>query len=73
MTDQLEGLLTEQVDDRYDDLDTASVARLADLMNQADAGVPDAVRAELPRIVPNVGGHSEASSTPSRPAVPEPT
>ncbi|MFD0822961.1 N-acetylmuramic acid 6-phosphate etherase, partial [Micromonospora zhanjiangensis] len=56
MKEQLDGLLTERVDGRYAHLDTASVAELADLMNQADADVPGAVRTELPRIVPAIEG-----------------
>lgn len=49
--DQLGELLTEQVDPRYAQIDTASVAQLVDLMNEADAQVPVAVRAVLPQIV----------------------
>lgn len=56
MTDLLDALLTEQVDDRYAGLDTASVAELAVLMNEADATVPAAVRAALPQIVPAIEG-----------------
>jgi N-acetylmuramic acid 6-phosphate etherase len=44
-------LLTERVDDRYRAIDTASVAELARLMNEADAGVPEAVRRAMPQIV----------------------
>lgn len=54
MTDRLGDLLTEQVDDRYAGLDTASVAELAVIMNDADASVPAAVRAALPQIVPAI-------------------
>jgi len=54
LTDLLDHLLTEQVDDRYADLDTASVAQLAAVMNEADATVPQAVRAALPQIVPAI-------------------
>ncbi|MCW3814012.1 N-acetylmuramic acid 6-phosphate etherase [Micromonospora sp. DR5-3] len=56
MTDRLGDLLTEQVDDRYAGLDTASVAELAAVMNDADATVPGAVRAALPQIVPAIEG-----------------
>ncbi|OKI49023.1 N-acetylmuramic acid 6-phosphate etherase [Micromonospora sp. CB01531] len=56
MTDRLGDLLTEQVDDRYAGLDTASVAQLAVVMNDADATVPGAVRAALPQIVPAIEG-----------------
>ncbi len=47
----LDSLLTEQVDERYSQLDTASVPQLAALMNEADAQVPVAVRSALPQIV----------------------
>lgn len=59
MTDRLGDLLTEQVDDRYAGLDTASVAELAVIMNDADASVPGAVRAALPQIVPAIEGITE--------------
>jgi N-acetylmuramic acid 6-phosphate (MurNAc-6-P) etherase len=45
MGEALELLLTERVDDRYRAIDTASVAELARLMNEADAEVPKAVAA----------------------------
>jgi len=44
-------MLTERVDPRYRDIDVASVAELAMLMNEADAGVPVAVRAAMGQIV----------------------
>ena len=47
----LDSLLTEQVDERYAQVDTATVAQLAALMNDADATVPEAVRLALPQIV----------------------
>jgi N-acetylmuramic acid 6-phosphate etherase len=50
----LEQLLTEQVDERYSNLDTLSVGELALLMNEADATVPGAVRQALPQIVPAI-------------------
>ncbi|MEU5943487.1 N-acetylmuramic acid 6-phosphate etherase [Micromonospora sp. NPDC047548] len=56
MTDRLGDLLTEQVDHRYAGLDTASVAQLAVVMNDADVTVPAAVRAALPQIVPAIEG-----------------
>ena len=56
MTESPDQLLTEQVDERYADIDTASVAELAQLVNQADATVPEAVRAALPQIVPAIEG-----------------
>jgi N-acetylmuramic acid 6-phosphate etherase len=59
MTEALEQLLTEQVDDRYAAIDTASVAELALLMNEADSSVPAAVRLALPRIVPAIEAVTE--------------
>jgi N-acetylmuramic acid 6-phosphate etherase len=50
----LEQLLTEQIDERYSNLDTRSVEQLVLLMNDADATVPGAVRAALPQIVPAI-------------------
>lgn len=47
----LEKLQTEQVDERYSNLDTLPVGELAMLMNEADATVPAAVREALPQIV----------------------
>jgi N-acetylmuramic acid 6-phosphate etherase len=54
MNHELELMLTEQVDDRYAAIDTASVAELAALMNDADSGVPAAVRLAFPQIVPAI-------------------
>lgn len=51
---RLDGLLTEQIDDKYSQLDTASVGQLAMLMNDADATVPTAVREAMPQIVPAI-------------------
>ncbi|MEJ3651839.1 N-acetylmuramic acid 6-phosphate etherase [Actinomycetes bacterium KLBMP 9759] len=45
---------TESVDPRYAEIDTASVAELAALMNAADAEVPCAVHTALPQIVPAI-------------------
>ncbi|HEY6800193.1 MAG TPA: N-acetylmuramic acid 6-phosphate etherase [Agromyces sp.] len=52
--DDLAALATEASDPRYADLDLMSVAELATLMNDADATVPAAVRAQLPAIVPAI-------------------
>lgn len=56
MTERLGELLTEQIDDRYARLDTASVMQLATIMNDADATVPAAVRAALPQIAQAIEG-----------------
>jgi N-acetylmuramic acid 6-phosphate etherase len=50
----LDRLVTEQVDERYGSIDTASVAELAALMNDADATVPGAVRGALGQVVPAI-------------------
>jgi N-acetylmuramic acid 6-phosphate etherase len=55
----LEQLLTEQVDDRYAAIDTAPVAELARLMNEADSSVPAAVRRAFPQIVPAIEAVTE--------------
>lgn len=52
--DDMSELLTEQVDPRYGAIDTASVAELARLMNQADATVPAAVNAAMDQILPAI-------------------
>jgi N-acetylmuramic acid 6-phosphate etherase len=52
-------LTTEAVDPRYADIDRLPIAELARLMNEADATVPGAVAAELPRIVPALEAVSE--------------
>jgi N-acetylmuramic acid 6-phosphate etherase len=52
-------LLTEQIDERYAQVDTASVEQLALLMNEADAAVPVAVRAAFPQILPAIEAVSE--------------
>ncbi|HEX6685628.1 MAG TPA: N-acetylmuramic acid 6-phosphate etherase, partial [Candidatus Limnocylindrales bacterium] len=59
MTEAMELLLTEQVDDRYRAIDTASVAELARLMNEADAGVPRAVHRAMAQIVPAIEAVTE--------------
>jgi N-acetylmuramic acid 6-phosphate etherase len=51
MSEALELLLTEQVDERFSALDSGSVAEVARLLNEADAEVPAAVRRALPQIV----------------------
>ncbi|TRY18265.1 N-acetylmuramic acid 6-phosphate etherase [Tessaracoccus rhinocerotis] len=50
MTELPNNLATEGVDPRFADLDTRDVAELARVMNDADAGVTDAVAAALPQI-----------------------
>ncbi|MDR0417397.1 MAG: N-acetylmuramic acid 6-phosphate etherase [Propionibacteriaceae bacterium] len=50
----LAGLTTEAADPRWHNLDALSVAELAEVMNEADASVPEAVRAALPMIVPAI-------------------
>ncbi|GAA3652887.1 N-acetylmuramic acid 6-phosphate etherase [Microbacterium marinilacus] len=50
----LDSLTTEAADPRYADIDTLGVAELAALMNEADRGVPLAVRDALPQIVPAI-------------------
>ncbi len=52
--DLLGGMLTEQADPRYADIDLASVRDLALLMNDADATVPAAVRAAMDQIAPAI-------------------
>ncbi|MDR1393320.1 MAG: N-acetylmuramic acid 6-phosphate etherase [Bifidobacteriaceae bacterium] len=48
--DELSGLVTEAADPRLAELDTMTVAQLAEIMNDADQSVPLAVRACLPTI-----------------------
>ena len=52
-------LATEASDPRYADLDRMSVAALAQIMNEADATVPAAVRRSLPQIVPAIEAAAE--------------
>ncbi|MGV8850660.1 MAG: N-acetylmuramic acid 6-phosphate etherase [Propionibacteriaceae bacterium] len=52
-------LLTESVNPLLANLDTLSVAKLAELMNDADLTVPEAVRAALPQIVPAIEAVSQ--------------
>ncbi|HEX6684724.1 MAG TPA: N-acetylmuramic acid 6-phosphate etherase [Candidatus Limnocylindrales bacterium] len=62
MKEALGQLLTEQIDERYAQVDTASVGQLAALMNEADASVPAAVRAAFPQILPAIEAVSERVS-----------
>ena len=55
----LDALLTEQADPRYAQLDQASVAELARLMNEADASVPAAIAASMGAIVPAIEAITE--------------
>lgn len=57
--DQMDDMLTEQVDPRYGAIDAASVEDLARLMNQADETVPAAVRAAMSQIVPAIEAVSD--------------
>ncbi len=57
--DQMDEMLTEQVDPRYAQIDAASVEELAQLMNEADATVPAAVRAAMSQIVPAIEAVSD--------------
>jgi N-acetylmuramic acid 6-phosphate etherase len=57
--DQMDEMLTEQVDPRYGQIDTASVEELARLMNEADTTVPAAVRAAMSQIVPAIEAVSD--------------
>jgi N-acetylmuramic acid 6-phosphate etherase len=54
VTELLGQLLTEQIDERYSQVDTATVEQLASFMNEADATVPAAVRAAFGQIVPAI-------------------
>jgi N-acetylmuramic acid 6-phosphate etherase len=66
MREALGQLLTEQIDERYARLDSASVEQLASLMNEADAGVPAAVRAAFPQILPAIEAVSKRFSSGGR-------
>jgi N-acetylmuramic acid 6-phosphate etherase len=59
MSEALELLLTEQVDERFSAVDSASVAEIAALMSDADAEVPAAVRRALTQIVPAIEAVTE--------------
>ncbi len=47
-------LSTEGVDERFAHLDQLNVGQLARVMNEADRGVPEAVEAALPQIIPAI-------------------
>ena len=47
-------LSTEGVDERFAHLDQMDVGQLAHVMNDADRGVPEAVKAALPQIIPAI-------------------
>lgn len=53
-TDDLSLLVTESDDPRYAHLDSLSVGELAQIMNDADATVPTAVRRAFPHIIPAI-------------------
>jgi N-acetylmuramic acid 6-phosphate etherase len=63
---ELSALLTESVDPRYAHLDALPVSALAELMNDADRTVPEAVRAALPQIVPAVDAVAQRMSAGGR-------
>ena len=52
--ERMDEMLTEQADPRYANIDRASVAELAMLMNDADSSVPAAIRTAMPQIVPAI-------------------
>ena len=52
-------LSTEGVDERFAHLDRMDVGQLARVMNDADRGVPEAVEAALPQIIPAIEAISE--------------
>jgi N-acetylmuramic acid 6-phosphate etherase len=52
--DQAGQLPTEAADPRFAEIDRIPIAELARLMNEADASVPGAIEAELPRIIPAI-------------------
>lgn len=64
--DQLATLTTETADPRYASVDTAGVAELATMMNEADASVPAAVERALPAIVPAIEAIVERMSAGGR-------
>jgi N-acetylmuramic acid 6-phosphate etherase len=59
-------MLTEQADPRYRDIDHASVAELAEIMNEADSTVPGAIRRILPRLVPAIEDIADRLATGGR-------
>ena len=50
MAEDLRSLHTEQVDPRFSNLDEMSIGELCNVMNEADALVPDAIAKVLPQI-----------------------
>ena len=50
MAEDLRSLRTEQVDPRFSNLDEMSIGELCNVMNEADALVPDAIAKVLPQI-----------------------
>jgi N-acetylmuramic acid 6-phosphate etherase len=66
LDDDLAALATEAIDPRYANLDLMSVEELATAMNDADATVPAAVRAQLPAIVPAIEAASERMASGGR-------
>jgi N-acetylmuramic acid 6-phosphate etherase len=66
LDDDLAALATEAIDPRYANLDLMSVEELATAMNDADATVPAAVRAQLPSIVPAIEAASERMASGGR-------
>jgi N-acetylmuramic acid 6-phosphate etherase len=80
--DEFARLATEQRNPRTADLDTLDTEGILQRISAEDLTVPLAVSRELPYVARAVelvvasfreGGHSDASSTPSRPLVPAPT
>lgn len=59
LPDPLASLATEAVDPRFARLDEATVADLVEMMNDADAEVPRAVRAAFGELIPAVEAVSE--------------
>lgn len=57
--DQPEVQTTEVADPRYGQIDALSVAELAELMNEADRSVPEAVHAALDEITPAIEAVSQ--------------
>jgi N-acetylmuramic acid 6-phosphate etherase len=66
LDDDLAALATEAIDPRYANLDLMSVEELATAMNDADATVPAAVRAQLPAIVPAIEAAGERMASGGR-------
>ncbi len=59
-------LSTEGVDERFAHLDQMDVEQLAHVMNDADRGVPEAVEAALPQIIPAIEAISDRFITGGR-------